>query len=147
MSDLTTIPLAPREVPSLSVRSPTTVRPLLRRVGGPLVLYHALILAGAYLLVLGFTSSSPVYEMAGVALVVWGIVTEGVILVWSASLTRRAATPAPTPGEVGAASAAQLGNRPSRLCVRCGQTSAGESSTCPRCGGPAVRVPRAQEEL
>ena len=120
----------------------TTPRPILRRVGGPLLLYHVLILVGAYFVFWGYANGSRTLEVLGVLLVSTGIVTELTVLAWSANLTRRSAsrvhgTPGRPPQQPG-----PTRELASWQCVRCGRIGSGAILTCPSCGGPAVRPPR-----
>lgn len=127
-------------------RAPTGPRSVLRRIGGPLIAYHALILAGAYLIVLGYTDGSAGLEWVGAALVGAGILTELWVLVWSARSTRRAAALEPVGRPPGTSPSS---SRPPAefICVRCGRQEPGIHWTCPRCGGPSVPIPTAPSEL
>jgi hypothetical protein len=109
---------------------PTSV---LRRVGGPLVLYHALILLGAAVLIHGLFAGTMAWEWAGAGLVVAGIGVEVGILLWSAGLSRQA-------GRSGADLPARSAGPESVsgewwLCVSCGRLGPfARASICPRCG-------------
>ncbi|HYB79046.1 MAG TPA: hypothetical protein VEG66_04715 [Thermoplasmata archaeon] len=108
---------------------------MLRKVGGPLFLYHVLILLGAYLIVWGWIQRTPAWEIVGAVLVAAGIATEVTVLAWSARLVRRtAARQGPT-----RRSTREL-PRETWLCVRCGRSESGPCPTCPRCGGTVVKV-------
>ncbi len=120
-------------------RSPglATPRSVLRRIGGPLLLYHALVLVGAFFLITGVLDARPTWEGVGAALVVVGIGVEGGVLVWSARLARAAAETSPT-RPVGPATPTP--DLPHWLCPRCGARASGRYPTCPRCGAQRLRV-------
>ena len=126
----------------MSNESATGPRSILRRIGGPLLLYHILILVGAYLIVLGFIGHTQADQFAGWVLVAVGVCVEGAVVWWSATLTKRAA------GRASLAKGIRLESLPRTdrtlrwLCVRCGQDGIERSTVCPRCGGPVVRSPR-----
>lgn len=130
----TTLRVEPREP-----RPPIGPHRVLKIVGGPLVLYHLLIFAGAYLLVVGFETASRAYEIAGSALVGAGIGTEVLLLGWSARLVRRTAIETDRAGleEVRYGS-----GRYRSLCPRCGRVGDEVLRSCPRCGGSTVRLSR-----
>ena len=117
----------------------TSPGPVLRRVGPPLLLYHALILAGAYLVVLGYVDHSAGYEGAGAILIASGVALLAAVLAWSARLSRRAAHPSAVP-VLRASGMEQPGPERSRwLCVRCGRRTDRPAFSCPDCGGSLVR--------
>lgn len=122
----------------MNAPGPGDSRTVLRRVGGPLLTYHALLLVGAAVLVLGFGRAQVAWEAAGAILIALGIAVEGAILVWTARLTR-ASTSAPD---------GRGGPHPTRvgesLCPRCGNVGPTVGVVCPRCGGPWIRRPRAE---
>jgi hypothetical protein len=105
----------------------------LRLLAGPLLVYHALILIGAYLLVVGILQGPVAYEYVGATLIAGGVVVELTILVWTAGLVR---------GSVGASRAEEAptgDDRERRGCARCGWSGENRGSVCPRCGGPTYR--------
>lgn len=120
-------------------RTPSGPRAVLRRVGGPLLAYHALILAGAYLVVLGYVDGTEGFEIAGSVLVAAGIGTELGVLGWSIRLTRRTASvgdESQRPGTEPPSPHPPVGS----ICVRCGDQASSRRRTCPRCGGPMVQL-------
>jgi hypothetical protein len=96
------------------------------------VLYHGLILVGAYLLVVGYIDGLRWYEAAGGVLVALGIVVQGAVLAWLAKLSRKASIESPEPG-------AGVGGPSRWLCVRCGRKAGTPTFACPECGGPMVK--------
>lgn len=102
------------------------VRPwALRRVIGPLLAYHALVLAGGFLLVLGVVQGSTLERDVGAGVLAAGVATAVAVLAWSARLAR-----APR-------SAGSVGPVP-RVCPRCGRTGPDGRTVCDRCGAPLV---------
>lgn len=120
--------------------SATGPRSIWRKVGGPLVLYHALVLFGAYLTIRGILDGEPADEYVGVGVIIGGIAVEAAVLAWSAGLTRRAAAVARTVGESGADRTPER-RAGTAQCVRCAWEGVAEGSVCPRCGGFLVRPP------
>ncbi len=112
-------------------------RPILRKLGGPLLLYHILILAGAYLVVLGIIDGSPLLQVVGVVSIVAGVVTEAAVLAWSAQLVRRAAS-AKDGSDRETAQPAEASSLRGQLCVRCGWSGRDTGHICPRCAGLLV---------
>lgn len=121
------------EAPNVS--SPTNPRPVLRKVVGPLVIYHALILLGAFLILasglrgLGLT--------VGAILVGAGISMDIAVIVWSASLTRRAARQQRTSYQLRGDRRAGPGRT---LCPACGRMGTEGTVTCPRCGRTVIQL-------
>ena len=126
----------PKTALPLSAREP---RPVLRRVGGPLVAYHAMILLGAFLLVTG--SRWGFWSIVGAVLVAAGILVELGILIWSASLTRTASVPHHLAGTTSTKTSRAS---PRRVCPACGRVGDQAAATCPRCGRAVVSLGRAQ---
>jgi len=124
--------MAARATPSLAAAGP---RRLLRKVGGPLLVYHAMIFAGAFLLITGARWGT--WFLLGILLVVAGIAVELAILAWSASLTRsvRPAVESPRGVEPGA-----LAPSSRRICVACGREGNPEAVVCARCGRSVVSL-------
>ncbi len=115
------------------------MRGVLRTVGVPLLAYHALILAGAAVLVAGFVRRAPFWEAMGALLIVLGIGVEAAILAWSARLTRRATVARAAPD------AARTGGGTEGFCLRCGYVGSAGPTVCRRCGGPSVRRVRSPD--
>lgn len=109
----------------------------LRRVVGPLVGYHLLLLIGAYFALRGAIEGAEPSLAAGLSLVVLGIALEVALLVWSARLIRAQAAARTSP--TGPRARAPPGDeRFARFCWRCGWRGPGPIRTCPRCGGVLV---------
>ena len=113
----------------------TSRPPRLRRLAGPLVIYHAMILGGAFLIVVG--ASWGAWRLVGAVLVGVGIAVELSILAWSASLTRSASTRGRGFEPVRSTTAPIV---PRRVCVACGYEGSAVPPTCPRCGRPVVSL-------
>jgi len=109
--------------------------PRLRRLLGSLVIYHAMILLGAFFIIAG--GSSGIERLIGAVLVGVGIAIEISILAWSASLTRAAST---AKAELEPGRPALAPGSPRRVCIACGQASSDPAPTCPRCGRPMVSL-------
>ena len=120
--------------PSSDTRRP---RPLLRKLLGPLVLYHALILTGAFLLIAGGGLGS--WRVVGAGLVAVGIALEVAILAWTASLTRLAATSLAPAGQSRGVLPLR---RPRRVCLGCGKEGGEGVATCSQCGRAVVSLGR-----
>jgi hypothetical protein len=103
-----------------------------RTVAGPLLLYHALILGGAAVLLLGILDARGLWEVVGTGLLVAGIAIEVAVLVYAARLTRQAAAR----GYFERPAA----DRREYLCLRCALRSRDPGPVCPRCGGSRVPV-------
>jgi len=114
-----------------------TTSPLLRRLAGPLVIYHAMILGGALLIVAG--GSGGLWRLVGAVLVGAGIAVELSILAWSASLTRSASSRSSGAEPTRSSSAPGTFRR---VCIACGHAGSETSPTCPRCGRPVVSLGR-----
>lgn len=113
--------------------SPTGPSALMRKAGGPLVLYHVLILLGAFVLLRGVFLSAPAWEVVGGGLIVAGILVEASILYWTAGLARGGVPAAPHPPEPGAHANHDVRERWFCLgCARIGPPTPG--AICPRCG-------------
>lgn len=97
----------------------------MRRAIGPLLAYHALVLAGGFLLVIGVVQRSTMERDVGAAVLAAGVATAVAVLVWSARLAR-------SPGSTGA-----VGPVP-RVCPRCGRQGTEGRTVCDRCGAPLV---------
>ena len=112
-----------------------TPAPVLRKAAGPLILYHAMILSGAFLIVAW--GGWGYWRLVGAVLVGAGIVVELSVLIWSASLTRSASIRThqdrPT-----LPTSPPVGRR--RVCVACGKVMSDDTPTCPRCGRPVVSL-------
>ena len=115
----------------------TAPRPMLRRIVGPLVTYHAMILLGAFLIVAG--GNWGYWRLVGAILVGAGVAVELSILAWSASLTRSASTRG---GESASARSVPAPGAPRRTCVACGREGSAATRTCPRCGKPVISLGR-----
>jgi len=124
--------------PTISAREP---KPILRIIGGPLLLYHALILGGAFLLVFGYARGVGSFEILGIVLAAAGVLTEGLIVAWAARLTRKAAGRGSVSESAGAPGTEPPLPGPRRVCVRCGRAGKLGAYTCARCGAPCVGVP------
>lgn len=107
-------------------------RPLLKKLFGPLVVYHVLILFGAFLIVVA--NGWGTWRFVGIALVVLGISVEISILVWTASLARSASSDSSNPPRGGV----------SRICVACGRKGSEPMRICPRCGREMVSLGRSE---
>lgn len=111
---------------------------LLHLLWGPLLLNHALLLAGAALLLVGDSRATPSWELTGLGLCVAGVVIEIVVIVWSAGLiTARAGSGAIYRGE---SPHLRPAPKPSaKFCPWCGWTGVpGPSRICLRCYRPTV---------
>lgn len=125
--------------------TPTGPSRLMRRVTGPLLAYHALILLGAFVLVWGAAYGSRSEVVIGSVLIGAGIALELAIVAWTASLTRDAARSRGTSGTLAGAPAVP-GSFDRWLCTGCGRRAEQKLGICPRCGrsmiwlgGPAGR--------
>jgi len=118
--------------PASGRRGPRT---LLRKVAGPLVAYHALILIGAFLVIAG--GGWGPWRAVGAGLVGVGIALEVAILAWTAALTRSAAAEPTTMGR-SLAHPSRGGAR--RVCVACGREGVEGIATCPQCGKAVVSL-------
>jgi hypothetical protein len=113
--------------------------PSVRKVMIPLAVYHALILAGAFLVVRGNLLGSSPSVFSGALLIAGGIAVEVAILYWAAELIRRSAVAQGGPVPVVPSRPPSV--RPPRsLCWGCGWQGDRERSYCPRCGKLVVRV-------
>lgn len=110
----------------------------IRKLLGPLLANHALILIGAFFLVSGLHRGLATWESIGVALASAGIAIEVAVLAWAAALIRDRARRAMTPGADGRVAA----SNPRRvLCLSCGWAGLLRlPALCPRCGRPTVRT-------
>lgn len=113
----------------------TAPQPILRRLAGPLVIYHVMILIGAFLIIAG--GSWGYWRLVGAVLVGAGIAVELSILAWSASLATSAST---RTGEFDSTLPTSAPGAPRRICVACGQEGSVATLTCPRCGKPVVSL-------
>jgi hypothetical protein len=99
-----------------------------------LVLYHALILAGALLLIEGTLRGPTTWVYAGTFLFVVGVLIQAWVLVWAFRAARSGApiwSRAPGPGGAPA---------PQFLCPTCGLKGPLQGRVCPRCHRPVARV-------
>lgn len=126
----------PHPEPRAPSRGP---RALARQLMGPLVVYHALILGGAFLIVVA--GGWGIWQIVGVALVVLGISVEVAVLAWTASLTRTAARESPSPAGPWAS---PRPDEASRICVACARKSRERTRICPQCGRATVSLGRVQ---
>jgi uncharacterized membrane protein len=101
-----------------------------RRVVGPLLSYHVLLLVGAFLLVDGYGRGQESWVAIGVTLIIVGIVVEIAVLGWAASLARH--SPAASVPKSPDPNSSTL-PRPQRLCTSCGWKGRVRSPLCPRC--------------
>jgi hypothetical protein len=123
--------------PALSASLPRPeVNRLLRKVAGPLVLYHVLLLTGAFLLLDGRKLGNASWEGCGWVLILSGILLEVGILVWTAGPLRTTAASLPSTVRSGSGAA----DRPLevRLCAACGWMGHVRSRLCPRCARPTL---------
>ncbi len=106
---------------------------LMRKVGGPLLLYHVLILLGAFVLLRGVFVASVAWEAVGSGLIVGGILVEASILYWTAGLARAGVSAGLPPPVPGARAVPDVRERWFCLgCARIGPPTPG--AICPRCG-------------
>lgn len=126
------VQVASRHFPNPDNMEPRSV---MRRVAGPLLVYHALILFGAFLLLAGGPWEP--WRGVGAVLVAAGILVEVSILTWSASLSRSARDR----GDVASRASKESPGESARwICLACGRAVREKSSTCPRCGRPVVSL-------
>lgn len=112
--------------------------PVLRKVAGPLVLYHIFLLVGAALLLRGDVLGSVPLLDSGAALIVGGVALEVAILSWAAGLIRAGARSGPV-RSVASSDASTSSSVGRWLCVGCGWRSDLAHGSCPRCGKLTVR--------
>ncbi len=104
----------------------------------PLLAYHAFILVGAAVLLIGVIRGSIPLTVGGVILVAVGIAIQTLVLRWSAALTAEAArrgASAPAPS-----SPADPRTRAEWLCIACAWKGSGAVRYCPRCGKFLIRL-------
>lgn len=103
-----------------------------------LLVNHALILGGAFLLVAGSGGRQSLWEATGASLVVVGIGIEVALIGWSASLARRARPDRLDPAVRGP----ETTNSSARhLCLACGWSGPADvAGICPNCHRPMVRM-------
>jgi len=117
-------------------RSPSST---LRTIAGPLLIYHALLLGGAFLLIRGNVLGSLPSLLAGAALIVGGIAVEIAILYWAAGLIRASArSHAVAEGTDSVREVAPVTGR--WLCTVYGWKGDSRRQVCPRCGRLMIRI-------
>jgi hypothetical protein len=110
-----------------------------RRALGPLFAYHAIIIVGAIVLLLGIARSEALWVDTGSVVVAAGIAVYLAVVAWTIQLARRSARPtgnssASTPQSV------LPDPRGRSLCPSCGWKGDRESGICPRCGKLLVTI-------
>ena len=117
---------------------PYPTRTVLQRVWVPLVLYHAMILVGAYCVFVGYAHGPRWFEALGGVLIASGIVVQGAVIGWSIRMVRTASIRSRGPN---------TSSRDTPLhsrcwqCIRCGKVGTGPDRACPACGGPTIARP------
>ncbi|MFZ0891960.1 MAG: hypothetical protein WB778_02005 [Thermoplasmata archaeon] len=127
-----------KDVPGYTVSTETAPTIRVGEVVGPLLTYHVLLLAGAFLLLAGYARGDALWMVAGASLIVAGIVVEIAILWWTASMIRHAPYPR---DERGSKETPEAPTKWSRLCTSCGWKGHAPTVLCPRCQRLTVPVP------
>lgn len=121
---------------TLSIRLQVVHR-LSRIVAVPLLAYHVLLLAGAFILLTGLARGDELWIGVGGGLIVAGIGIELAVLWWSASLVRRT-TGSNESGPLSVRESNPVG-RP-RLCASCGWKGKARGPLCPRCQKMTIMI-------
>jgi len=111
-----------------------------RRLWAALLAYHALVVGGGALAVLGWVRAETPWVFGGLALLALGIGIQVAVLGWSTRIIRRAARGPPVSPPAAAVEASSARRRGSGFCPSCGWKGILETSNCPRCGRPSVRL-------
>lgn len=114
-----------------------------RRIFGPLVMYHLLVLAGGFCTIYAISVGPRWLLVLGIPLIGLGLAVQWTIVAWSVGVAREAARTREEHPALYRSERRATGFLTS--CVRCGWSGTSELGTCPRCGNPLVRRPQLVE--